>query len=83
MDEAAIREALEETGLHVRCTGWLTDATFDKEGHSVRLTFLQCRPLAGGEPAAPFRWVAFQQLKAYPMPPANAGVVQILNQPPP
>jgi 8-oxo-dGTP diphosphatase len=76
---AAIRECLEETGLHVVVEAEYAACDHDYPHDRVRLRFFDCRPLDTAAPVRPpFRWIDRRQLAALPFPPANASLIALL-----
>lgn len=84
LEEACVREVLEETGVAVRVEKLLAVAWHDRDAKRLALTFFLCRctgertpsPAAAKEHQA--RWVARATLATLRFPPANAGVLQQL-----
>lgn len=76
-EQAAERECREETGLSVAATARLLSV--DDHGAGLTLHFIGCR-VVGGEcsPRPPFRWVTREALATCQFPPANAGVLELL-----
>src|SRR5262249_12678744 len=73
---AAIRECLEETGLHVEVVGEYPDVIHDYPHGRLHLRFVQCRPRdAEAMPQLPFEWVARADLTKYEFPPANVALL--------
>jgi 8-oxo-dGTP diphosphatase len=79
-EAAAVRESLEETGLAVEPVARLQSV--DDAAAKLQLHFIACRIQGeAGEPNAPFRWIARNELGQCRFPPANALVVeQLLRQ---
>ena len=75
---AAVRECLEETGLHISIERQL-DSTFTDEGHFEIVFFLGAlKPCIHPEPREPFKWLARAQLDLCTFPAANRSVVNWL-----
>ena len=78
-EQAAIRECLEETGLHVQIVGQYPTVKHTYDHGTLQLYFFDCRPLADSpSPQAPFRWISRQSLKEYRFPEANESVLALL-----
>ena len=74
--EAAVRECLEETGLHVVVEGSYGDWLHHYEHGTVRLFFFACRPLPPRRlPRAPFRWVDRGDLAGGRFPSGNDALI--------
>lgn len=74
----AIRETLEETGLHVTIAEPLFECRHDYPHGSLDLHFFLCRPASGAPLAADhcgFVWVDAFQLSELTFPPANQRVI--------
>lgn len=79
LEQAAVRECLEETGLAIRVLRMESDVTHHYEFGVVKIRFFAAEPLDPQQaPLAPFRWVPISELPNYPFPPANAAVLQYL-----
>ena len=78
--DAAVRECEEETGLTVTAGETLYECTHDYPHGRVELTFVLCRPMAKGRPAAlgRFEWRTSTELGRLKFPEANAPVVTLL-----
>jgi mutator protein MutT len=85
--QAAVREALEETGLAVEPIADLGRLETAHAGQTVVLHLIHCRLVAGREsgPLRPrdpavteLRWVGPDELRTLPMPPANAEILRLL-----
>ena len=75
---AAVRECLEETGLHISIERQL-DSTFTDEGHFEIVFFLGAlKPCKHPEPREPFKWLARAELDLCTFPAANRSVVNWL-----
>jgi len=75
---AAVRECLEETGLHISIERQL-DSTFTDEGHFEIVFFLGAlTPCIHPEPREPFKWLARSELDLCTFPAANRSVVNWL-----
>ena len=80
--DCAIRECLEETGLHVEPVEQLDRVEYEYPHATVDLHFWLCRP-AGGlmeEPRNGFRWQPIGSLRDLDFPAANAKVIEKLIQ---
>jgi mutator protein MutT len=86
VEQAAIRECQEETGLAVQALGCLrvvehryNDSPSGSPGtepYTVRIAFIACQPVGGrAAPKSRFRWVAAEQLARCEFPAANAEVI--------
>jgi len=80
-EQAATRECLEETGLEVRITGHYPQVVHDYEHAPVCLRFFACTAIEPQKPLPDrFQWVPRAELKHYPFPAANAGLLDLLCQ---
>lgn len=78
-EQAAVREALEETGLAIEIIGEYPRHTQAYDHDRVQLHFFACRPLdPTAPPRAPFRWVARLELAEYEFPIGNRGLMKLL-----
>jgi mutator protein MutT len=78
-EEAAIRECLEETGLHVVVMGEYPDHVQSYEHGTVHLRFFACRPCdPAALPKAPFQWTPRQSLSPEGFPEGNATLLRQL-----
>ena len=80
---AAVRECLEETGLHVEICELLTRRLYEYAYGSVDLHFYLCHPLAAPETnhdLRGFRWEEVFSLRSLKFPDANVPVVELLEQ---
>jgi 8-oxo-dGTP diphosphatase len=77
---AAVRECLEETGLTVTAGETLYECTHDYAHGRIEVTFILCRPVESGRPAAlgRFEWRTAAELKGLKFPEANGPVVALL-----
>ena len=76
---AAVRECLEETGLHVRVLFAYPEHVQQYDHGRVRLFFFACEPQQPAEnPIAPYRWVQRDELSTYEFPAGNRRLVEIL-----
>jgi A/G-specific adenine glycosylase len=78
--EAAIREAREETGLMVEPVAVLGELRAAHGEHEVILHLVHCRVIDGEaracDPAVEeVRWVRAAEIEQLPMPPANAEII--------
>ncbi len=74
--DAAVREAREETGLEVRLVRSLGRVVHSYDYDSVELHFFAAESLdPNAEPNPPFRWVHRRELAKLRLPPANASIV--------
>jgi len=79
---AAVRECLEETGLHVRVVATFPEHVHHYEHDQVRLAFFHCCPKQPGEqPRAPFRWVERAKLGTLRFPAGNDALLAMLQNP--
>jgi mutator protein MutT len=78
--EAAVRECEEETGLTVTADETLFECTHDYPHGCIELTFVLCRPVTPGRPAAlgRFEWRSSRELPSLKFPEANGPVVKLL-----
>jgi 8-oxo-dGTP diphosphatase len=81
LEQAAVRECLEETGVSVEVTGSYPGTTHQYAHDTVQLHFCACQ-LAGPRqtPREPFRWVARRELKQLQFPEANRELLQLLSR---
>ena len=80
-EQAAIRECLEETGLHVQIVDQYPAVKHTYEHGTLQLYFFNCRPLADSpSPHTPFRWIPRQALKEHPFPEANESLLALLQE---
>ncbi|MBN00561.1 MAG: ADP-ribose pyrophosphatase [Planctomycetaceae bacterium] len=80
--DAAVRECLEETGLHVSVVGEYPTTRHQYDHDTVVLNFYRCVPATiANEPHAPFRWVTRQNLSEHSFPAGNDGLLELLTQP--
>lgn len=75
---AAVRETAEETALAVRAIAELPPVTYDYRETIVEIHPVICQMRDKPHPAAGIRWVSLEELRALPMPPANAAIVEAL-----
>jgi mutator protein MutT len=79
VEEAAVRECSEETGLAVRAVGRYPERLQDYTHGAVHLHFIRCEPLDPGQPPlAPFRWVERGELSEYQFPAGNQPLLRQL-----
>lgn len=78
LEECAIRECLEETGLEIRIDRRRCEVEYDYPHGRFRLTFFDCSLVKTGSPGGGFRWRTIQELKDLPFPAANRGIVESL-----
>jgi 8-oxo-dGTP diphosphatase len=75
---AAVRECLEETGLHI-CIDRQLDRTLTDEEHFEIIFFLgSLESCANPEPCKPFKWLSRTELDMCTFPAANRSVVNWL-----
>jgi len=80
-EQAAIRECLEETGLHVQIVDQYPAVKHTYEHGTLQLYFFDCRPLADSpSPQTPFRWIPRQALKEHRFPEANESLLALLQE---
>jgi len=82
-EDAAVRECLEETGLHVQSIDRYPAHIEQYDHGQVHLHFIACRPATAApleqiKPRAPFRWVLRADLAHYEFPAGNAQLVASL-----
>ncbi len=80
---AAVRECLEETGLHVKVLELLTRRLYEYAYGSVDLHFYLCHPLDVPDATHDlrgFRWEEVSALRSMKFPEANVPVVELLEQ---
>jgi 8-oxo-dGTP diphosphatase len=88
LEEAAVREAAEETGLDVEVGGLILQETFDYDHANVHLHFFAAKPadwskgwpLPDAKP--PFQWIAQRELDKCRFPDANARLLNKLRDDP-
>jgi 8-oxo-dGTP diphosphatase len=73
-EQAAIREAREETGLEIEVVGARERIEWEYETRRLTLYPFDCR-IVGGEAQATVRFVATQDLNAADFPVANRGLI--------
>ena len=78
----AVRECREETGLLVVPREHLATVDHSYAHGDVELHFWRCALSPGlpdlSSPAAPFRWVTFEELRQLEFPEANRSVLELL-----
>jgi len=80
--ETAIRECLEETGLHVTIRGEYPSCRHPYDHGLLELHFFDCTARdPDPQPLAPFRWVDREQLASLCFPPANRDILALLTGP--
>ena len=73
---AARRECIEETGLDVEIGAAYPEVVHQYDHDKLRLHFFAAQPMdPSAQPHAPFRWVARVELRDFPFPPANVGLI--------
>lgn len=78
-DEAAVRECREETGLTVVVVEKYSDVVQQYDHDRVHLYFFACRPVDPTPPTpAGYRWVTALELRDFPFPRANEGLIAML-----
>ena len=78
--EAAIRECLEETGMHVQVVGQYPEVLHHYDHGTVQLHFFDCRPAPDSpQPQTPFRWIPRKELPDYVFPAANQSLLALLS----
>jgi 8-oxo-dGTP diphosphatase len=79
-EAAAVRECREETGLGVRVERLLMRVDHEYDHGQLAIHFFACVPHddAACCPAAPFRWVAAEELPDYEFPAANGELLELL-----
>lgn len=79
VEQAAVRECLEETGLPVSVEGAYPDQVHRYDYGRVHLHFLICRPVDPRKvPRPPFRWVPRGELHCYAFPAGNDALLKLL-----
>lgn len=77
LEDAAIRECAEETGLRIRVLRELLVEEISYDHGDLKLHFFLCEPLGKGQvPRSPFQWVARRNLASYKFPAANQAVLE-------
>lgn len=82
-EQAAVREAAEETGIAVEVLGVLGELWTVNAGRQATLHLVHCRYVSGDpapcDPAVlEVRWVSLSELAELPMPPVNAEILERL-----
>jgi 8-oxo-dGTP diphosphatase len=79
-EAAAVRECLEETGLHVQPLIRYPPHIQEYDHDRVELHFIGCRPLEESQstPQPPFQWIARSELGRYEFPAGNRGLLRLL-----
>jgi len=79
-EAAAVRECLEETGIHVEPLFRYPTYIHDYEHDRVELFFIACRPTTGERVALGngFQWISRNELSRLEFPEGNRAVLQIL-----
>ena len=78
-EDAAVRECLEETNLHVSIVGEYPSATYAYEHATLHLRFFRCHVIAPSATLADsFRWVNKAALSDFEFPPANVDLLATL-----
>src|SRR5262245_61664041 len=82
-EAAAVRECLEETGLHVAPRFAYPSHVESYDHDDVELHCIACSPSSGSSlvPRLPFRWVPRHELSNYDFPQGNRGLLRILTGP--
>jgi 8-oxo-dGTP diphosphatase len=76
LDQAAVRECLEETGLEVEVVAVYATHQQPYDHACVELHFIACRPVNPAiPPREPFQWVPRQQLARLEFPAGNRGLL--------
>lgn len=81
LEDTAVRECLEETGLAVRASGLRARKSHGYDYGTVELHFIDCELVDERglpEPRPPFRWVPVAELGDYRFPPANDELIRQL-----
>ena len=81
LEECAVRECREETGLAIRVDRRRCEVVHDYPHGRVRLTFFDCSLTTGATPAGGFRWVPARRLAELDFPEANKRVIEELSSP--
>jgi mutator protein MutT len=74
-EQAAVRECWEEAGIAIEVLGQWPVAEHDYDHGHIKLHFFDCRPLRGGQPKPPYRWIPAAELSQFEFPAANAPIV--------
>lgn len=81
---AAVRECLEETGIHAAIESLIANVTHEYAHGRLQLAFYDCRPVESEgtlpAPHSPFRWLPIAELAALRFPAANRRVLQWLQE---
>ncbi len=78
-EAAAARECFEESGIAVDVRGRFPESVHRYPHGQVRLLFFDCHPRqATVQPAAPFRWVAREDLTTLQFPAGNDALLAML-----
>lgn len=81
---AAVRECLEETGIHVAVERLLAEVTHEYPHGRLRLAFFDCRLIESDAelpaPHLPFRWLPQAELATLSFPAANQRVLRWLEE---
>jgi 8-oxo-dGTP diphosphatase len=78
-EACAVRECLEETGLHVEAAGLLAEYEWTYPHATVRLHFVECRPRNAvdvREAHQGYRWAEAAELLRLEFPEANGRIVK-------
>lgn len=79
LEQAAVRECHEETGIRVRVLHAYPDRVQQYDHGCVRLHFFACVPVDdGAPPKPPFQWVDRADLPRHEFPAGNRGLLQQL-----
>jgi 8-oxo-dGTP diphosphatase len=78
IEQAAVRECREETGLPVTVSRLLVEVEHEYAHGRLKVSFLEATLLEDVLPQEPFRWVAVEELSKYRFPPANDAVLAVL-----
>jgi A/G-specific adenine glycosylase len=81
LEQGAVRECGEETGIEVTVVGRFPDCVHEYDYGTVHLHFFHCRPLSAEatNPRPPFCWVPRRELWRYEFPNANTEVLRMLS----
>ena len=79
-EAAAVRECLEETGLHVEPRFRYPNQQYDYSHDRVELHFIACQPAENTTllPGGRFQWIARSELLTLEFPAGNRNLLQIL-----
>jgi mutator protein MutT len=77
--DAAVRETLEEAGIHIAIEGQYPEIVHQYDHAKLRLHFFRCRPSQINQaPCERFFWVPRWALREYQFPSANSALITYL-----